>query len=1052
MIAFAADELNKDDIDTITGNMAQLPVKGAATNTVTPPVIATKAENYTNVSATWTAGVYDGSFLMVESAVYSITLQAIGDRTFEGGNIDESAFTTDMFNNSKSVTTDVTGASGTGTSSEIIIRITYDLQDIVINITDLGAETKISSTPVKGALLNSITALPSIAPVAGVYSIKGSDWAEESKSGSNFLATGNAIYEIVLEAEENYTFADTNIVAQANNLDFGTASVAASIQSANAELKITITYTLSDQIIMLEDVIAEFENDYLGTLVRGGTVGTVPSITEGDSFTSSGNWTDGVTVPGTFDKQDTATFTITLTKKEHFTFLDTDIEAESFEDQFELAESVVASGFDGDNPIEIAITYNLAKIDVALLTAVPDGDASSVTTTEIVLTFDKDVLEDIDESNIDITGDAANDVNILAVTGSDSSRTVEISGTWEEGDEINIGIKDLDDYNITPAREVTLHRGTEPRATATGILTFVRGVLIEEVNTSHQLVVTLEYETLASDANLGSVSNVLSWFDGSLPAGITTVKAAGENLGNTITFTFSGTATNDIVESMEMRIKIPESYLTTTNSDTLDVVGNITSKVTQGSLKFELESEGEMTYKLGGDDNILDDIGINTSGNKTIDLNGFKLILSGAITGTGTNTLTIINTGPPSGLLTLSGTNSFSNPLIIDDGARVNIAHTTNSGVIDVVDGTLYLTAENFTLGANIDVQSDGRAVFEKEGVIVGNHKITNGGILDFNYDVTINGTGEIENNKTFNALSLEITASTLKNNTTGIIKLNDNFVLDNLPSFTNDGLIYTFNNFNDNNGVDELKLLNSYDEGDVWAIMIEPLSTTHFDLRKLMNDSNDAWLDAIKPAISGRTFLTFNGWVWDAGEEEYIETNMLDCDDKHNYEIAGGSLSAQWQTTGGGGTTTTPPQTGWRLDENGNWIHLDENGNPRTGWHLDADGHWYYLGTGVIHANSWVMHDGTWYHVGASGSMSTNRWVAHGDDWYYLAGNGMMATNTWVWHPTGWHYLGSNGAMVTNTWVQHGSDWYYIGADGVMVVSTTINGYVVDATGRWIP
>ena len=61
------------------------------------------------------------------------------------------------------------------------------------------------------------------------------------------------------------------------------------------------------------------------------------------------------------------------------------------------------------------------------------------------------------------------------------------------------------------------------------------------------------------------------------------------------------------------------------------------------------------------------------------------------------------------------------------------------------------------------------------------------------------------------------------------------------------------------------------------------------------------------------------------------------------------------------------------------------------------------------------------------SGAMETG-WVSVGDHWYYMNESGAMETG----------------------WVLAEGDWYYLNEDGTMASNQWIDGYYVDASGKW--
>ena len=62
---------------------------------------------------------------------------------------------------------------------------------------------------------------------------------------------------------------------------------------------------------------------------------------------------------------------------------------------------------------------------------------------------------------------------------------------------------------------------------------------------------------------------------------------------------------------------------------------------------------------------------------------------------------------------------------------------------------------------------------------------------------------------------------------------------------------------------------------------------------------------------------------------------------------------------------------------------------------------------------------------------------------------DGAMHTG-WLQDGSTWYFMNSDGAMMTG-WIQSGNDWYYMKTSGAMACSETINGYRLDATGKWV-
>ena len=172
---------------------------------------------------------------------------------------------------------------------------------------------------------------------------------------------------------------------------------------------------------------------------------------------------------------------------------------------------------------------------------------------------------------------------------------------------------------------------------------------------------------------------------------------------------------------------------------------------------------------------------------------------------------------------------------------------------------------------------------------------------------------------------------------------------------------------------------------------------------------------------------------------------------------------------------------SGWRA-ENGKWYYLDyeksglmlagcskviggkeysfkSNGEMKTGWDY-VSGSWYYYNASGAKASGWCEVNGKWYYLdGASGGrMLANQWKKSGNGkYYYLHSNGEMAVN-WLYLGGQWYYCAGDGAMRFG-WQQIDGEWYYLykendphgGSRGVMAKNTTIDGYKLDSSGRWM-
>ena len=141
--------------------------------------------------------------------------------------------------------------------------------------------------------------------------------------------------------------------------------------------------------------------------------------------------------------------------------------------------------------------------------------------------------------------------------------------------------------------------------------------------------------------------------------------------------------------------------------------------------------------------------------------------------------------------------------------------------------------------------------------------------------------------------------------------------------------------------------------------------------------------------------------------------------------------------------------QVGWKKlngDWNG-WFYFDESGAMVTGWQKIGDS-WYHLAASGRMDTGWLQDGENWYFLDQGGQMVTG-WLLSGNNWYYLREDGAMATG---WHQLGgsWYYLRENGTMATG-WQELDDGWYYFADNGAMLADQVVDGYQLDASGRWI-
>ena len=182
--------------------------------------------------------------------------------------------------------------------------------------------------------------------------------------------------------------------------------------------------------------------------------------------------------------------------------------------------------------------------------------------------------------------------------------------------------------------------------------------------------------------------------------------------------------------------------------------------------------------------------------------------------------------------------------------------------------------------------------------------------------------------------------------------------------------------------------------------------------------------------ALDKGVILKFDGSDW---KEMYTcdrSLNALNVYDENSlvaYEEDGDVYTTVQEGSAATDEESTPAQTGWVNTDKG-WTFYDAAGKQVVGSWVNAGGVWYMIKADGIMATGWYNDNGTWYYLNASGAMQTG-WFIDGSTWYYLQSSGAMKT--------GW--LNDNGT------------WYYLNASGAMLANTTVDGYVLGASGAWI-
>ncbi len=242
---------------------------------------------------------------------------------------------------------------------------------------------------------------------------------------------------------------------------------------------------------------------------------------------------------------------------------------------------------------------------------------------------------------------------------------------------------------------------------------------------------------------------------------------------------------------------------------------------------------------------------------------------------------------------------------------------------------------------------------------------------------------------------------------------------------------------------------------------------------------------------INGRSY-TFNSnadvtntqWIamndtWKLAKDGQIATGWQMWENNLYYLNNDGSMKANEAFTDGGKLYFFRSWGGaykncW-YTSGGKKYYLHDNSAAYQNEWLKADGKWYYFQSdSTMATNTWIDN----YYVDASGvwipnkEKPTDKWITSGNRKWYRHADGSYTKNDWElingkyyrfdndgWMVTGWKKI--NGIwyyMDKTTGERYGEGWhwidgscYYMNAAGEMAADTWIDGYYVDASGKWI-
>lgn len=229
---------------------------------------------------------------------------------------------------------------------------------------------------------------------------------------------------------------------------------------------------------------------------------------------------------------------------------------------------------------------------------------------------------------------------------------------------------------------------------------------------------------------------------------------------------------------------------------------------------------------------------------------------------------------------------------------------------------------------------------------------------------------------------------------------------------------------------------------------------------------------------VTNTQWITMDG-TWKLAKDGQIATGWQTWENNLYYLNSDGSMKANEAFTDGGKLYFFRSWGGaykncW-YTSGGKKYYLHDNSAAYQNEWLKADGKWYYFQSdSTMATNTWIDN----YYVDASGvwipnkEKPTDKWITSGNRKWYRHADGSYTKNDWElingkyyrfdeegWMVTGWKKI--NGIwyyMDKITGERYGEGWhwingncYYMNANGEMAADTWIDGYYVDASGKWI-
>lgn len=229
---------------------------------------------------------------------------------------------------------------------------------------------------------------------------------------------------------------------------------------------------------------------------------------------------------------------------------------------------------------------------------------------------------------------------------------------------------------------------------------------------------------------------------------------------------------------------------------------------------------------------------------------------------------------------------------------------------------------------------------------------------------------------------------------------------------------------------------------------------------------------------VTNTQWIAMNG-TWKLAKNGQIATGWQTWENNLYYLNSDGSMKANEAFTDGGKLYFFRSWGGaykncW-YTSGGKKYYLHDNSAAYQNEWLKADGKWYYFQSdSTMATNTWIDN----YYVDASGvwipnkEKPTDKWITSGNRKWYRHADGSYTKNDWElingkyyrfdndgWMVTGWKKINDIWYyMDKTTGERYGEGWhwidgscYYMNANGEMAADTWIDGYYVDASGKWI-